>query len=278
MKRLIGTLRCIRRLAAVGLLFSGSLLAAESAWITATEPACPLFRKEFMLPASPSKAIVRMVGLGHFQLQVNGHRTGDAAIRQPWSQYDKTIYFEEIDVTPLLRKGTNVLGVLGNSFWFNPPSPPERYNKDGAETDFGTPFLLWLDADIETADGSHTRVASDESWKTAVGPVTFSHVYGGEDFDARLEPAGWDSPGFDDRNWTAATVEAPPGKLEKQFWPPIREKEVFPAKDVTAAESGVFHAFFAQNASAFSASPSKGGPARASPCSLRSIAPTTASS
>ena len=81
-------------------------------------------RKEFTIPAQPSKAVVRIVGLGHFELRVNGQRAGDAVIRQPWSQYNKTIYFEELDITALLHKGTNVLGVmLGNSFWVNPPAP-----------------------------------------------------------------------------------------------------------------------------------------------------------
>jgi hypothetical protein len=236
---------------AVVLLFSGSLQAVESAWITVAGPRCPLMRKEFTIPAWPSKAVIRIVGLGHFELRVNGQRVGDAVIRQPWSQYNKTIYFEELDITALLRKGTNVLGVmLGNSFWVNPPAPPDRYNKGGAETDFGPPFLLWVEADIDNADGGHTRLVSDASWKSTGGPVTFSHVYGGEDYDARLELSGWDESGFDDRNWAAVAVAgAPAARLEKQFWPPLREKEVFPAKQIVAARPGVFHVFFSQNAS-----------------------------
>ena len=91
---------------------------------------------------------------------------------------------------------------------------------------------------------------SDASWKSTGGPVTFSHVYGGEDYDARLELPGWDEPGFDDRNWAAVAVaSAPAARLEKQFWPPLREKEVFPAKQIVAARPGVFHVFFGQNAS-----------------------------
>ena len=251
MKRMIGTLLCICWLAAVGLLFGGSLRADEPVWITVAGPQCPIIRKEFTIPAQPKKAIVRIVGLGHFELRVNGQRIDDAVIRQPWSQYDKTIYFDELDITRLLRKGTNVVGVmLGNSFWVNPPSPPERYHKGGAETDFGPRFLLWVDADIDDADGGHTRLASDASWKSMVGPVTFSHVYGGEDYDARLEQPGWDEPGFDDRNWTAVNVaSAPAAKLEKRFWPPLREKDVFPAKQIVAAGPGVYHVFFGQNAS-----------------------------
>ena len=38
-------------------------------------------------------------------------------------------------------------------------------------------------------------------------------------------------------------------KLEKQFWPPLREKEVFPGEADRARRPGVFHVFFGQNAS-----------------------------
>ncbi len=224
--------------------------AAEPVWITAPGPGCPLMRKAFTLPSAPARAVLRVVGLGHFQLRVNGRPVDDAVLHQPWSQYDKTIYVEEFDVAPLLHKGDNVLGVmLGNSFWHNPPAPAGRYHKSGPETDFGTPFLLRAEADIDTADG-RTRIVSDASWKTAPGPVTFSHVYGGEDYDARLDPPGWDRPGFDDRAWAAVVAaRAPAAKLERQFWPPLRAKEVFPAKQVLPAGSGVFHIYFGQNAS-----------------------------
>lgn len=225
--------------------------AAEPAWITAGGPNCPLLRKEFTLSTAPSKAVVRIVGLGHFELRVNGKPAGDSLINQPWSQYDKTIYFQEFDIAPLLVKGDNVLGVmLGNSFWFNPPSPAGRYHKGGAECTYGTQYLMWTDTDVEMADGSRTRIVSDSTWKTSAGPLTFSHVYGGEDYDARFEQPGWDRPGFDDKAWTpAASADSPAGKLERQFWPPMRAKEVFPAKDIVPAGEGVFHIFFGQNAS-----------------------------
>jgi alpha-L-rhamnosidase len=251
MKPAIKTIRQCCGWFAILLLCSQLLPAAEPAWVTVTSPRCPLIRKEVTLPASPAKAVVRIVGLGHFQLQVNGQRAGRAAIHQPWSQYDKTIYFEEIDISSLLHQGPNALGVmLGNSFWCSPAAPQGRYQKQGAETDFGTPFLLWIDADIVTVDGKHVRLVSDPSWKSAGGPVTFSHVYAGEDYDARLEIPDWDQPGFDDGKWTAVVkAPAPASRLEKQFWPPLCGKEVFPAKQIVAGGPGVFHVFFGQNAS-----------------------------
>lgn len=243
----------ILSLSASALLLCAWTAGLQAGWITVQageDEACPLLRKEFTLPAAPKRAVVRIVGLGHFHLQVNGKRAGDAVIHQPWSQYDKTLYYEEIDVTSLLVEGENAFGVmLGNSFWVNPVAPEGRYHKHGPETNFGTRFLLWLEASIETADG-RVAVASDESWKASPGPVTFSHIFGGEDYDARLEPLGWDAPGFDGSAWKAATAaEAPPGKLERQFWPPIRGKQTFGIRDVKAGEPGVFHVFFGQNAS-----------------------------
>jgi hypothetical protein len=40
---------------------------------------------------------------------------------------------------------------------------------------------------LEFEDGTSTNIASDGSWKTAPGPITFSCSYGGEDYDARFE-------------------------------------------------------------------------------------------
>jgi hypothetical protein len=246
----------IIHIAAWVLLVRGLSVAAEPVWITTADSpagaACPLVRKEFTLAARPAKAVMRIVGLGHFQLSVNGRRAGDAVIHQPWSQYDRTIFFEEIDVTALLDKGPNAVGVmLGNSFWYAPPSPPERYTKGGPQTDYGRPFLVRADLEVTADGGGAAHVVSDASWKTSPGPVTFSHVYGGEDYDARCEQPGWDRPGFDDHAWTPAAVSpAPAAVLERQSWPPIREQQVFPAREYKPAGDGVYHVFFGQNASA----------------------------
>lgn len=232
-------------------LFGGTISAQEPAWISTAGKECPLMRREFTLSAEPVKAVARIVGLGHFHLRVNGQKAGDAAIHQPWSQYDKTICVEEIPITSQLREGANAIGVmLGNSFWHSPKAPKGRYQKEPVKTDYGTPFLLRFEAEIETKDGRRTRVVSDAGWKTSASPVTFSHIFAGEDYDARMEQPGWDKAGFDDRAWTAViVVDAPKAELAVMDWHPIREKEVFPMREAARAEPGVYHVFFGQNAS-----------------------------
>ena len=109
----------------------------------ATNGACPLFRKEFVLDRQPRRTWLRIVGLGDFDARVNGRRLAETGMNQPWSQYEKTIYYREFDISALVGQGTNCVGVmLGNSFWNNPNPPQGRYNKDGPQRKADEPFLL----------------------------------------------------------------------------------------------------------------------------------------
>jgi Alpha-L-rhamnosidase N-terminal domain. len=64
---------------------------------------------------------------------------------------------------------------------------------------------------IRYQDGSTAEVISDESWKAAASPITFSSIYGGEDYNANLEQPGWDQPAFDDTPWQNAVItDGPP--------------------------------------------------------------------
>ena len=40
---------------------------------------------------------------------------------------------------------------------------------------------------ITYEDGSEEVIISDNTWKTADGPITFNNLYGGEDYDATKE-------------------------------------------------------------------------------------------
>jgi hypothetical protein len=90
---------------------------------------CPLLRTSFRLAEKPRQATVRIVGLGHYELRLNGRRVGDGVLNQAWSAYDKTLFTQEFDVADLLKAGENVFGVrLGNSFWrIGASNDPGRY-------------------------------------------------------------------------------------------------------------------------------------------------------
>lgn len=222
-------------------------------------PPCPLLRRSFELQTAPAKATVRIIGLGHYELRCNGRRVGDTLINQSWSQYDKTLYWQEFDLSPYLHRGENVLGVsLGNSFWrVDPANDGNRFTKTDAMPDFsdGWPHLLWLDARIEHAGeaASATRIVTNGSWTWTGGPVTFSNLYAGEDYDARLERPGWDAPGFDDGEWIPVVIApTPTGEPAALIGPGIEAFEVFRPVEIKEVDTdaGVYTYIFPQNCSA----------------------------
>jgi len=204
----------------------------------------PIFRRSFNVDEIPKKALIEVVGLGHYQIFINGHRLGKAAINQAWSQYDRTIYSQTFDLAPHLKKGENVLALtLGNSFYRVTQPPAGRWSKGDAMPDYseGEPVRLWVKG----------YVSSDANWRWTEGPFEVSHIFAGEDFDARRVPAGWMEAGFDDRKWSAPKVTKPPkGKVAKQFFPGVEAHEVFQPVEIVPAAKGGWSYKFAQNCSA----------------------------
>jgi len=249
-----------------GLLLSAALLttvaSAEEAfsqarWIAppagvATNFATPIFRKEFVLSRQPVRAWLRIVGLGDFDARVNGRRVADTGMNQPWSQYEKTIYYREFDISGLLQNGSNCVGVtLGNSFWNNPDPPKGRYNKDGPQRKADEPFLLCAEVRWELAQGGGGSIGTDETWRTVDGPVVFSHIYAGEDFDARVQQPGWDRVGYDDHLWQRSRLATvPPGKLAPLSAPGIKSFGPQAPVSVKQPKPGVSLYCFPQNTAA----------------------------
>ena len=58
---------------------------------------------------------------------------------------------------------------------------------------------------VRYRDGSAESFCADEEWEAADGPATFSEIYDGEIYDARIDvhdPAFQVSPGKKFREWT----------------------------------------------------------------------------
>jgi hypothetical protein len=220
--------------------------------LTEPEP-CPRLRRSFTLAEAPTAASVRVIGLGHYELRCNGRVVGDSVINQAWSQYDKTLYWQTFDLAPYLKAGENVLAVtLGNSFWsVGPVNDAKRFSKTDATPDFseGQPFLLWIDGSA-TVRGETVPIVTDERWLAAPGPLTFSHIYGGEDFDARLDTFGWDLAGATPDGWKpVATAKQPAATLAELPSPPIRTFETFDPAEIKAIDERTFTYVFPQNCS-----------------------------
>ncbi|WP_298647772.1 glycoside hydrolase family 78 protein [uncultured Proteiniphilum sp.] len=182
-------------------------------------------RKDFSIDKKIEDAIIYVSGLGHYQLTLNGEKLGDAQFDPMWSDYDKTIYYNAYNVTDQLENNNAIGVLLGNGF-FNQQGG--RYVK--MQVSFGPPTLLFKMA-ITYEDGTYEEIFSDESWKYSPSPLVFNDMYGGEDYDARLEQEGWDRYGFDDSAWQPVVVQtAPNGQLKPQTTASVKIMETYPAQ------------------------------------------------
>jgi hypothetical protein len=134
--------------------------------------------------------------------------------------------------------------MLGNGMY---NSTPGRYVKFIGS--MGSPQVI-AQMTIENQDGSIQHVVTDQTWKVAAGPISFSSIYGGEDYDARLKPPGWDVADFADSDWASATVMNGPGgelRCSTRSAPPIRTAYVLDPVSVTPLKNGDFVYDMGQN-------------------------------
>jgi len=191
----------------------------KAKWI-AFEGSAPLFRKEFSLREKPSAATLNICGLGLYTAELNGKPVGDEVLSPPVSRFDKTVYYNEFDVLPLLNNGGNCIGVTVGNGWYNYPTG-YTWNFDKADWRHQPKMIACLT--VRYADGSEEKIISDTTWKASTGPVTYNFPREGEDYDARLYINGWNLAGFDASGWkNAVIIRSPGGILKKAVCPPIR--------------------------------------------------------
>jgi len=208
-------------------------------------PVIPLFRKEFDLEDDIIEATLYISGLGHYEAGINGKKAGHGFLTPGWTNYDKTVLYNTYDVAGFLKKGKNVIGsIVGNGFY---NINRERYRK--LSIAYGFPKLIVL-LKIKLKNGDEKIVTSGTDWKTSISPITYTSIYGGEDYDARKEQRGWDKPGFNDNAWkNAAAVTAPGGKLIPENDYPVAILDSFKVQSVRALNDGSYLYDFGQNAS-----------------------------
>jgi len=158
-----------------------------------------LLRKQITVGRSPIvRARAYMSAGQQYELRVNGERLAHG----PSFAYPDEQYYETTDITRQLVAGqTNVVGVV--THWATP----------GQGRPASVPAFI-ARITIDHADGTRQVVTSDATWRTHLGPWIqgpWRNDEGDlvEHIDGRLDPVGWDRPGFDDRAWLPAVVLGP---------------------------------------------------------------------
>jgi len=168
-----------------------------------------LLRRDFSIKPGIKRAIVNICGLGQYEMTVNGGKAGNDLLTPGWTQYDKTSLYDTYDITAQLKTGENAVGIfLGNGMYLLHKG---RFSSNTNMTSYYGPLQTIASIRLEYADGTIENVVTDDNWRCASGPITYSSGYGGEDYDARLEQREWDMPGFKDSAWDKPELLNGPG-------------------------------------------------------------------
>lgn len=200
-------------------------------------------RKEILLPDKEvARARLFVTGLGNYVFSINGSKIGNDLLTPGWTDYRKRVEYRVYRVEESLQPGQNVLGaLLGNMWWSGGVGW-----KGGVKYSEG-PLKLLASLQVTFADGSTAVFATDTTWKWQVSPIVRDHIYHGETYDANLEQAGWDEPGFDDTGWVVTRPSGYDGELTGPRFPALREIMEIGAVSLTEPVPGEYVFDLGQN-------------------------------
>ncbi len=142
---------------------------------------------------------------GIYEAFINGRRVSDDYYNPGLTQYNITHMYQTYDVTGLLGRGSNTIGVmLGEGWWSGLLSFGSIWNH------FGDRQSLLAKLVITYSDGARSVVTTNDiDWKYFNGgPLIYGSLDMGEAYDAtrEAETAGWTEAGYNDSNWKKAVA------------------------------------------------------------------------
>ena len=178
-----------------------------------TVVAARYLRKEFNLKNNIERARLYISGLGQYQAFFNGQEVAPDELMKPaLSDYTRRVYFNAYDVTNLLKKGDNAVGVILAPGRFTTVRHDTNYLEwcgINHAAHYGRPQLL-MQLEVFYVDGSADTIVSGEGWRiTNRGPIRKANEFDGETFDQHLDIAlgAWLHTDYDDSEWDDVTVD-----------------------------------------------------------------------
>jgi len=202
------------------------------------------FRRTFHAPGQLNRATLRITAVGVVEAHVNGTVVGDEILAPGWTSYPNRLVVSTHDLTDLLVPGENALGAIVGEGW-----ALGRLGWEGKRNHYSDRPGLYFELALESADGTE-YIVSDTTVRVGTGGLRANSIYDGEEYDAALEAAGWDAPGFDDTAWgSVAVLDWPLESLAEPISEPIRRIEELTPVAVLTTPAGRSVLDFGQNIS-----------------------------
>lgn len=201
-------------------------------------------RRELTIREGLRRARAYVSGLGYYEFFCNGRQVSAAALAPSFTEFDRRVEYEIIDLTACLKGGANGVGFLLADGWW----------RHGAEARKSRVNQALAEIVLEYADGGRDVVVTDDSWQAATGPLMAGEnesphqVFDGVALDLGWLASGWCTAGGGDEEWQSAKVAgAGVGQLVPSLLPPVREVETLKPAVVKRVSDTLLSIDFGQN-------------------------------
>jgi len=186
--------------------------------------ACPHLRKEFAIDGDIADARLYLTARGLVEMEINGQAVTDDKFLPGWTDYSIRLPSHCFDVTSLLKSGANAIGGILGDGWYRGEMTWSRHR--GV---WGGRLELLAVLRIEKANGDVEWVVTDDSWKSAPGPILTSGMLDGESYDANLTLGDWSQPSYESSKRWYDVQHQPVGDecIERHRGVPVRELHEF---------------------------------------------------
>lgn len=154
------------------------------------------FRKEFAVDEILEQALLYVSAHGIYTMWLNGTEVSDL-FAPGYTSYNKRLEYQCYDVTPYLKKGTNVLTAIVADGWYTGKIGAvgygQQYGKESA--------LLFQLEGKSSSDKKEFSMISDETVHWTTEAFRYADLFIGTYYDAQLEQEGFQDPGFDEVGW-----------------------------------------------------------------------------
>ncbi len=198
--------------------------------------AAPLFIKDFKVESFKS-AKLYIIGLGLYELFINGKKITKGKLAPYFSNPNHIIYYDEYDLSNELLNGGNRLGILLGCGWLNPLSG-KIWGFTEADWRASERLSLVLTIDDEIV------LKSDESFYVKESHIIFNDLRCGEYHDMRLFNQKDYSYNYIDSSYKKALkTKTPKGDVFLCEADPIKERKIIKPISIKKVDDGYIYDF-----------------------------------
>ena len=181
--------------------------AWEGVFITQTfsQQEHPVFRKEIRVEKPLKYARLYALGLGVYELYLDGEKIGEEVLLPGLHAYDSWLQYQTYEIE--MTEGVHRLeAMLGDGWYKGPYGLKAKLPRHGEEYAFIGELHLFF------RDGEERIIGTDKSWAVRKGKVLFDSIYDGEIYDER---------GQEETDYPVKEAGLSTGRLTPRLSPPL---------------------------------------------------------